>query len=1213
MQCFPVKSLVHKVLGGGGVYAYIRYFLLDQLSYVCFLSLLTCSYITSLDCDGRNVLGGAANARKLEVLKFCVDNFVAVSIRHLFAMLTHADDFGCTPLHFAASGSQACLTGGSADCIKFLVTAILNCVEGEDSSLNFAGAKLHLTEEQLEEIFNCLDTSGFSPLAVAVQNGWSDIVKFLLCTKHVRADLTVDGCSLLQLAKADDVTVREMITCYNDLDEQFSLVVKDDIVALKKVPYSTMIRHTRVGMPVYKFAAFLGRPDCLSWVMDMLTDDELCGIRKGEHATLLMVACASYRKHPLANNDQDVRLECVKIILKRMGHLSHGLNMQDAKGQTALHVAALSGYDAIVRCLLGMPFLKFLPDNDGRFAIDVASTDEVRKAFAEKMAPAKPAKALKRSGAGRGSTAPTAPPLGSDRLTLSALASAQEDLQALQESTAGMMQLNGALVQAEAVHWTQVRSLEMEERDLHFAMQVASGNILEVWLCEESAQDLLGRKRNACFLDGAVQASSADTVNTLDMMTSASPETSTSASASKPASAVFGLRLGADFRVLETKSSRRCVGSLRWLALVAQPVLLKSLPQSYFLSVVDGGGLLSHLPSCEFLFVELRDRDRDQGLQLDWGEWMHFASPAADNAEGLAYVRALDIIHCRGVSVQSGVVCPVLWYQCDERQVPVHETPEMFKGRMMSLTSDPEDFRLRRLEFAAVVIPHFDMTLQSLVDGPYAFSVDVWCVLALQMMHTLQVLGRKGVFFGGEALQPCNWKVVQALNDSKQWSMRLLLGDLGVCRFVAPVAPYDAPTSTSSAMGSRDPFVEVCARANGANGANGAKSDATASMAVYGFVYGCGGTSVGAAVRAVNDAFRLWGVASAVFVEAEGEDLSSAEACSEGFGSLWTRFVSLVPAGAVVLLFYSGTVVEGQSRTTALGPGKAAVQLDSLLDALKPDTTVCVFLDIVSDMGCDKKKSVSCAVPDCIGVAIVSCFYDYDTDTDAGAQSPFVSCLLKALATSDTVSDTVSGIVSGTVSEAEVTLEDIVRQVRVAVKAVDKGTRTRGVVVSDDGTLGSVCLRRCGADAGADADADADVALMLASEDVGQMGRFLQRVLSTSFSTPCQCTSVSGVCVCGEDLSIKLWQGLHAIVAAMTKSAELALRPTASDLWGMLGSLLFVDPNLSLLSERAFGEWLAQQRRFAFWELQNAVSFIMHSAGKLVHSAYLKKWVQSKS
>ena len=25
MQCFPVKSLVHKVLGGGGVYAYIRY------------------------------------------------------------------------------------------------------------------------------------------------------------------------------------------------------------------------------------------------------------------------------------------------------------------------------------------------------------------------------------------------------------------------------------------------------------------------------------------------------------------------------------------------------------------------------------------------------------------------------------------------------------------------------------------------------------------------------------------------------------------------------------------------------------------------------------------------------------------------------------------------------------------------------------------------------------------------------------------------------------------------------------------------------------------------------------------------------------------------------------------------------------------------------------------------------------------------------------
>jgi hypothetical protein len=25
MQCFPVKSLVHKVLGGGGVYAYMRY------------------------------------------------------------------------------------------------------------------------------------------------------------------------------------------------------------------------------------------------------------------------------------------------------------------------------------------------------------------------------------------------------------------------------------------------------------------------------------------------------------------------------------------------------------------------------------------------------------------------------------------------------------------------------------------------------------------------------------------------------------------------------------------------------------------------------------------------------------------------------------------------------------------------------------------------------------------------------------------------------------------------------------------------------------------------------------------------------------------------------------------------------------------------------------------------------------------------------------
>jgi hypothetical protein len=36
MQCFPVKSLVHKVLGGGGVYAYMRYVATGAASAACF-------------------------------------------------------------------------------------------------------------------------------------------------------------------------------------------------------------------------------------------------------------------------------------------------------------------------------------------------------------------------------------------------------------------------------------------------------------------------------------------------------------------------------------------------------------------------------------------------------------------------------------------------------------------------------------------------------------------------------------------------------------------------------------------------------------------------------------------------------------------------------------------------------------------------------------------------------------------------------------------------------------------------------------------------------------------------------------------------------------------------------------------------------------------------------------------------------------------------
>ena len=134
-------------------------------------------YLTDVDSDGRNVFMSACVSRQLEVLQWLIENFTQKTSKPLIDALNQKDDYGCTPAHFAAAGGRL-PTQGEATCMNLLIKA--------------GGKALKIDEP---------DTAGFTPLHIASQNLYPDIVKALMDRGGCRTDRYVDGCNPLRLAE----------------------------------------------------------------------------------------------------------------------------------------------------------------------------------------------------------------------------------------------------------------------------------------------------------------------------------------------------------------------------------------------------------------------------------------------------------------------------------------------------------------------------------------------------------------------------------------------------------------------------------------------------------------------------------------------------------------------------------------------------------------------------------------------------------------------------------------------------------------------------------------------------------------------------------------------------------------------------------------------------------------------------------------------------
>jgi len=100
-----------------------------------------------------------------------MNEFAKVGIAKVHAMANKSDDYGCTPAHFCAAGGRL-ETQPSAECMATLL------------SYTTGDGAVHVD-------INAVDNAGFTPLHIAAQNGFPEIVKFLLTRAECNMDLYV--------------------------------------------------------------------------------------------------------------------------------------------------------------------------------------------------------------------------------------------------------------------------------------------------------------------------------------------------------------------------------------------------------------------------------------------------------------------------------------------------------------------------------------------------------------------------------------------------------------------------------------------------------------------------------------------------------------------------------------------------------------------------------------------------------------------------------------------------------------------------------------------------------------------------------------------------------------------------------------------------------------------------------------------------------------
>lgn len=699
-------------------------------------------YLDHVDSDGRTVVHSACVAREIAVLAWVVGKFRLVGDAKLESMISQADDYGCTALHFCAAGGKKD-TQPSAKCAKFVLA-------------NGGGACI-----------NAVDNAGFTPLHIAAQNGYPKIVRALLRAPNADAFAYVDGQDALKLTSDD--RCRALLKAFQELSTEARCVMEGDIAALSRVPASFQRKQLTAGLTLPRFAARLCREDVLKFYLAKMSRDDILKIPKGSNLSLLHLVCDKHSEpEPLLFGRREyAQLACVRAIMNTEGgKLSVNLQTRDRE-YTALHMAAEGGLCLVVKELLNNDANRFLRNKEGKLPADLTKTPEILDLLAQSTLPAKAKTPGKpRHAAEKKQT--------EQRRHLDAVAQHAElehalavQVRAAEATVAGMNAVHGVGRQLGAARAVLCQVADSKVLEEEFG---ARCGLAELWGNRDWASWALGLKAAAVntwewTYCGATPAPAPPP--TESWLQCSAWLTETELLEPQRVSSTGGpltkeqLRV-ADIKVVETQPYF-FKATLNPKFLAGDPAVAKAVVLGKF-------ALSGHRVQVASVST----------VQLECYSLGRHCTVAEDvPASKFSPVAALTVIHAKGW--QPGVVLPIKAWMGTElglpTQAPDPDIPDThldFGGVGKPTMSD----RRSVLQYVYMAVPWFDRHLGQVLGGS---RVEDECVVAsaIQMVHTLHAVLRAGVQHMGPKLE--TWKVVAAPTTRLAWSCRVVLTGFQDC------------------------------------------------------------------------------------------------------------------------------------------------------------------------------------------------------------------------------------------------------------------------------------------------------------------------------------------------------------------------------------------------------------------------------------------------
>jgi len=312
--------------------------------------------------DGVTLLMHAARYRKTEVVAWILDVFPTLFGPLAFGVyLRMGNDRGASAIHYATGWGNPLSTEDwhpswdDPECARLLLDA------GADINARTLGM--------------------WTPLLLAARLGLPNVVRYLCSKPTLDTSATVDGNAALYLTRNDHV--KRLLVTLKEFDVQYDLILKNDVVGLKCTPEATLTIHPRVGATAPQFAAYLGRPVPLAFLIRLLSEADLAGVMRNACASTQVMDCMAPENTgaPEAGTEAG-KLRCVEVLLAKGLSVETLNHAHSVTGNTALHVASQSGFGTIVLALLRCPGIDpGIENSEGKRADECCKDAFTQRAF----------------------------------------------------------------------------------------------------------------------------------------------------------------------------------------------------------------------------------------------------------------------------------------------------------------------------------------------------------------------------------------------------------------------------------------------------------------------------------------------------------------------------------------------------------------------------------------------------------------------------------------------------------------------------------------------------------------------------------------------------------------------------------------------------------------------------------------------------------------